>query len=269
MRINHGILVDDPRIQTYAPAPRGWISSIKIKPDFCVIHETATISLADAFLSKWYAHIYIDDDGLIYQKVPLDCYACHAGVSEWGGRNNLNAFSHGIENRKFGYLLKDWKGRFTRDGKYIPAERVIDCPHRLEKKYRYFEDFTDPQIASNYDVVNCLNRYYHYVDIVGHDDVAAKLDPESAFALKEFKELFYGPEIDSLFMISRWWPGNDIGAGGVSLKWLPYDWAASKLWLPAGSVVRKKEWSGRWVKVERDDGKNGWTHEAWLRRILQ
>ena len=268
MHIENNLLVDDPRIQPYVPAPRGWISSIKIRPEMVVIHETATINLADAFASHYFAHVYIDDDGKIYQRVPLDRYACHAGISTWGGRNNLNAFSHGIENRKYGYLFKDWKGRYYRDGRYIGAERVIDRVHRLEKKYRYFECFTDPQLDSNFDVVKCLNDHYHYIDIVGHDDVAPKLDPESAFPLKEFKELFYGPETDCDFIISRWWQGNDIGAGGVSLKSLPYDWSPSVKWYPAGTVVRKLEWSGRWVRIMSQEGKVGWTHEAWLRRVI-
>jgi N-acetyl-anhydromuramyl-L-alanine amidase AmpD len=268
MRVENNLLTDDPRIQPYVPAPRGWASWITIKPEFLIQHFTATMTLQDAFASPYFAQIYIDDGGLIYQKVPLDKCAYHAGVSEWGGRYDLNRFSHGIEHRNYGYLYKDWKGRYYRDGKYIDKSLILDKPHRLQSSLRYWETFSNDLLESSFDVTECLNKHYHYVDIVGHEDVCAKVDPGPAYPLAEMKEKFYGKETESLFMVTRWWPGNDIGAGGVSLKFLPYDWSPSKIWCSAGVVVKKLEWSGRYVKVIRQDGKTGWILEKYLRRIL-
>jgi N-acetylmuramoyl-L-alanine amidase len=278
MRVENHLLVDDPRIQPYVPAPRGWIKSIKIRPEFVTEHYTATINLADAFASRYFAHIYIDELGLIYQKVPLDCWAAHAGLSEWGGRRDLNMYSHGIEHINYGWVYKDWKGRFGREWydvngnkhwTYVPSERVIDFPHRLEKSKRYFLNYTEQLIESSRDVNTCLYNHYHYVDLVGHEDICAKIDPGPAYPLAEMKSLFYGDERDSLFMVSRSWGGSQVGLGGVSLKWFAADCAPSKIWCPAGTVVKKLEWCGRWVKVIRTgDGKTGFIRECYLRRIL-
>jgi N-acetylmuramoyl-L-alanine amidase len=278
MKIENNLLTDDPRIQPYVPAPRGWLSSITINPEFLVEHYTATISLADAFASAYFAHIYIDELGLIYQKVPLDKWAAHAGTSEWGGRKDLNKFSHGIEHINYGWVYKNWSnGKFGRSyvindktyWTYVPNDRVIDSPHRLEKAKRYFETYTEKQLESSWDVTKCLNDNYHYIDIVGHEDVCAKVDPGPAYPLKEFKNRVYGNEVGKLFTINRWWAGSGIGTGGMSLKWLPYSWSVSKVWCPVNTIVRKLEWSGRWVKVLREDnGKDGWIEEKYLRRML-
>jgi N-acetylmuramoyl-L-alanine amidase len=43
------------------------------------------------------AHYMIDRDGVVYSLVPETKQAYHAGVSTWRGRDNLNAWSIGIE----------------------------------------------------------------------------------------------------------------------------------------------------------------------------
>ena len=43
------------------------------------------------------AHFLIDRDGLLTQFVSCDDRAWHAGVSRWGGRENCNDFSIGVE----------------------------------------------------------------------------------------------------------------------------------------------------------------------------
>ncbi len=49
--------------------------------------ETASVS----------AHYLVDEDGSIYQMVPEDLRAWHAGMSFWGGVRDLNSTSIGIE----------------------------------------------------------------------------------------------------------------------------------------------------------------------------
>jgi N-acetylmuramoyl-L-alanine amidase len=269
VRIENHLLVDDPRIQPYIPAPRGWIPSITIKPEMLLEHYTATTSLVDAFASRYFAHLYIDENGLIYQRVPLNKYACHAGVSVWGGRNDLNAYSHGIEHVNFGFVYKNWKGQYYRDGKFVDPAWVMDAPHRLQASLRYWVRYPEKQLISSWDVTKCLDDHYHYVDVVGHEDVTAKVDPGPAYPLVGIKDAIYGYEINSLFMVSRSWGGSQVGLGGVSLKWLPNDYSPSKIWCNAGTVVKKLEWFGRWVKVIRTgDSKFGWIKECYLRRIL-
>ena len=68
-----------------------------------VIHATATSGLESP--KEWLcdpasqvsAHFLLDVDGTIYQLVDENDIAWHAGVSEWGGKQNVNDFSIGIE----------------------------------------------------------------------------------------------------------------------------------------------------------------------------
>ncbi|NVJ97841.1 MAG: N-acetylmuramoyl-L-alanine amidase [Alphaproteobacteria bacterium] len=57
--------------------------------------------------AKVSAHYLIEEDGRLFQMVPEDKRAWHAGVSHWAGRDNLNHTSIGIElvnpGHEFGY----------------------------------------------------------------------------------------------------------------------------------------------------------------------
>ena len=275
MRIENYLLVDDPRIQPYIPAAVGWNTLRPFnKCEFLIWHYTATMTYAQACMSQFTAHFYIEPDGSIHQRVPLNRIAYHAGLGEWGGRANdplygFNVWSIGIEQVNFGFVSKNWKGQWTRDGVILPDNQVIVAKHKLESYPRGWQIYTQALLQSTYDVSKCLNDYFHFVDMVGHDDVCltGKVDPGPAFPQVEMKEKFYGKETESLFMVTRWWPGNDIGAGGVSLKFLPYDWSPSKIWCSSGVVVHKLEWNGRFVRVIRSDGQTGWIKESYLRRI--
>jgi N-acetylmuramoyl-L-alanine amidase len=84
--------------------PKQGISHQPIQgPDTIVIHYTAGSSAESAVnwlanpTSKVSAHIVIDRSGKIYQIIPFNKVAWHAGKSEYGGRNGFNSFSIGIE----------------------------------------------------------------------------------------------------------------------------------------------------------------------------
>jgi N-acetyl-anhydromuramyl-L-alanine amidase AmpD len=67
----------------------------------------------------------------------------HAGVSEWGGRSDVNSFSIGIENQGLG------------------------------------DEWPEAQIQANINVINALHKAYSITATVGHCDVAPgrKVDP--------------------------------------------------------------------------------------------
>lgn len=83
------------------------------------------------------SHYTVDEDGTIYQHVPEECRAWHAGVSYWAGARDINARSVGIEivnpGHEFGYrsfpdvqigaVIHLAKGIVARHS--IPKERVI------------------------------------------------------------------------------------------------------------------------------------------------
>lgn len=119
-----------------------------------VLHATATPGLASplAWLcdpaSKVSAHYLIDRDGTVYQLVHEEDVAWHAGVSSWQGRDNVNAFSVGIE---------------------------------LVNANTGFDPYSEPQQAACAQLVRaiCAERGIAPYDVVRHADVAPgrKNDP--------------------------------------------------------------------------------------------
>ena len=84
------------------------------EPDMIILHYTAgmdAISSAKFLVKpdvKASAHVVIGRDGQVIQMVPFNIEAWHAGKSSYGGRNELNHCSIGIERITWGSC--DWKG---------------------------------------------------------------------------------------------------------------------------------------------------------------
>lgn len=112
-------------------------------PDMVVLHYTGMRTGAEALerlcdpAAKVSAHYLIEEDGRVYQLVPEERRAWHAGVSFWKGERDINAVSIGIElvnpGHEFGYadfpemqiealigLLDAIRGRWT-----IPNARIL------------------------------------------------------------------------------------------------------------------------------------------------
>jgi N-acetylmuramoyl-L-alanine amidase len=122
-----------------------------IKPELIVIHYTGSNSLQGALSwlcdpkAKVSAHLLIAKTGQIWQLVPFNRRAWHAGRSEYLGRPDVNSFSIGIENVGLG------------------------------------DEWPEAQIQANIDVINAIREVYDIVDIVGHDEICIptgrKTDP--------------------------------------------------------------------------------------------
>lgn len=141
---------------------------------FIVIHYTATDdALAIRALTKGQvsSHYLIttQDEEPIYNLVPLEQRAWHAGLSEFAGRNNINDTSIGIEIVNKG--LKSYNEKEKRYGFFIPREEYI-C-------------FTDGQIKKLAFLLKGLIERYDIKpkNILGHSDVAPtrKIDPGPNF----------------------------------------------------------------------------------------
>ncbi|MGZ3366051.1 MAG: peptidoglycan recognition protein family protein [Caulobacteraceae bacterium] len=112
-------------------------------PDMVVVHYTGMRTGAEALErlcdpeAKVSAHYLIEEDGRVFQLVPEERRAWHAGVSFWKGERDVNAVSIGIElvnpGHEFGYgdfpemqvealigLLDAVRGRWT-----IPNARIL------------------------------------------------------------------------------------------------------------------------------------------------
>ncbi len=125
------------------PAPSPNFDQRRGPPDMVVLHYTGMQTGAEALErlrdaeAKVSAHYMIEEDGRIYQLVPEERRAWHAGVSFWKGEQDVNAVSIGIElvnpGHDFGYpdfpemqvealigLLDAIRGRWT-----IPNARIL------------------------------------------------------------------------------------------------------------------------------------------------
>ena len=112
-------------------------------PDMVVVHYTGMSTGAEALArlcdpqAKVSAHYLIEEDGRVYELVPEERRAWHAGVSFWKGERDVNAVSIGIElvnpGHDLGYadfpemqvealigLLDAIRGRWT-----IPNGRIL------------------------------------------------------------------------------------------------------------------------------------------------
>ncbi|HBJ93122.1 N-acetylmuramoyl-L-alanine amidase [Ponticaulis sp.] len=110
------------------------------------------------------AHYMVDVDGFIYQLVPEDMRAWHAGVSNWQGDGDLNSRSVGIEIVNGGHNVK------LPDGSLQPYSRVqIEAVIELSRA-----------IIERHKIP--MNR------VVGHSDIAPdrKDDPGEHFPWEEF-----------------------------------------------------------------------------------
>ena len=109
------------------------------------------------------AHFVIGTDGRIFQLVPEEKRAYHAGVSSWRNMINLNHYSIGIE---------------------------LSSPSMGEQAY------TSAQLASAASLCKDLIRRYRIPahNIVAHSDIAPtrKPDPGKAFPWKRFAECGIG-----------------------------------------------------------------------------
>ncbi len=135
-----------------------------MKPTLIVIHYTGSNSLPGALSwlcaqrSRVSAHLVVAKDGRVYQLVPFNRVAWHAGVSSYNGRKLVNNFSIGIENVGLG------------------------------------DTWPEAQVEANRALIEALSAAYSIEDIVGHADVAPgrKADPGSRYPWDQVCELGEG-----------------------------------------------------------------------------
>ena len=159
-------------------------------PDMIVVHYTAGSNARTAaeFLAreevKASAHLVIGRKGELFQLVPFDTEAWHAGRSSYAGRVNLNRFSIGIELDNLGRLeLKE--GRFVAEcGMEVAPEQVFvdDAGETVTFWHRY----TETQLKMLREICRMLRQYYPIRHVVGHSDITErKQDPGPEIHLED------------------------------------------------------------------------------------
>ncbi len=250
-----------------APSPN---HSGQIVPRFVVMHYTASWgirSVLDTFSNprtNVSAQVTIDTDGTIYQHVPFNVRAWHAGPSSFGGYSGLNGHSVGIELVNPGYLRKLDDGRFidAYEDIYSPDKvgPVIQADHpRVGSGTFYWPAYTKPQIGAAMEVVAELVDSYPIMDIVTHEEIdnrGWKTDPGPAFPMNRFKSLLMDRgndvvtyEVTARSLNVRGGPGSNYRVVGGTMR---------------GRRVEELERSGPWVRVSSD----GWVHGGFLRRVM-
>ncbi len=167
-------------------------------PDTVVLHYTAGRSAESSarYLAKpnvkASAHLVIGKSGEVYQLVPFDTIAWHAGKSSYKGRHGYNKFSIGIEIDNAGPLTKSGNQYMTWFGDSRQPEEVVEARHRNEAKDRYWERYTKAQIDRVEQICELLFEKYPAMDsILGHEEIAPgrKQDPGPAFPLDKIRNL--------------------------------------------------------------------------------
>ena len=148
---------------------------------FIVVHYTAidnAASIKELTTNKVSSHFLVldEDDNKIYNLVPLEQRAWHAGASAFRGRTNINDTSVGIE------IVSDGIAR-----EYRPDPN----PYH---PYDHYVDYKPVQIEKTAQIIKYVAEKYNVParNIVAHSDIAPsrKKDPGAKFPWKELYDKY-------------------------------------------------------------------------------
>ena len=163
-------------------------------PDMIVLHYTAGTSAESSsiFLTRpdvsASAHLVIGRKGEVFQLVPFNIEAWHAGKSWYAGRGGLNRYSIGIELDNLGKLRFSGNLFIAECGRVVPPDEVYtDCSG---DRPTYWHRYTERQIRVLQEICFLLEEAYPICDVVGHSVITPrKIDPGPAleFAFSELQ----------------------------------------------------------------------------------
>lgn len=161
-------------------------------PDMIVLHYTAGTSAESSalFLTRpdvsASAHVVIGREGEVFQLVPFNIEAWHAGKSWYAGRGGLNRYSIGIELDNLGKLRFSGGLFIAECGRVVSPEEVYtDCSG---DRPTYWHRYTTRQVRVLREICTLLEETYPIRDVVGHSVITPrKIDPGPAleFAFEE------------------------------------------------------------------------------------
>jgi N-acetylmuramoyl-L-alanine amidase len=230
--------------------------------------------------SKVYAsaHVIVDRDGSIWQIIPFDRKARHAGRSSWKGLNSLNRYSVGIEIANYGWLDQQGDGSYKRsDTPRFDAKEVTVAPMPSGTRIMGWENYPTPQLDAVERVARALLAVYPSIsEILGHEEIAPrrKFDPGPAFPLECFRDLtddrgigaLDGEPCDKERPRERYVATTRLNIrGGPGIEYEKLDESP----LAPGTVLEHVEDFGNWSKVSLEDADSviGWVHRSYLRII--
>ena len=240
--------------------------------DTLIIHYTAG---RDAESSARYlrkeeikasAHLVIGRNGEIFQLVPFNKIAWHAGRSSFGGKSGYNNYSIGIELDNAGVLTKTGNDFQSWFGKKYTQSDVMEGVHRNESRPRYWHIYTERQLEVNEEITRLiLDKYKPIVHILGHEEISPgrKQDPGPAFPLDKFRRQIIGDNRDDQESSTQSLPSSGLVIPGkLNIR----SGAGSSYVKVANPLV-----SGQKVKILEEE--NGWYRvkteiEGWVSKGL-
>ena len=140
---------------------------------------------------------YPEEELKLYQLVPEEARAWHAGGSYWDGKTALNDMSVGIEIVNQTYCR-------SADKVVAPAQ-----PESEQARICFYPDFPEVQITMLADLMKGLLERHPEVtptNIVGHSDIAPqrKIDPGPRFPWQRMYKLGYGAWFDDETVVKYW-----------------------------------------------------------------
>lgn len=222
------------------------------------------------------AHVVVDRDGSVWQIVPFDRKARHAGRSSWKGLESLNRCSIGIEIANYGWLDQQGDGSYKRsDTPRFDAKDVTVAPMPSGTRMMGWENYPTPQLDAVERVTRALLAAYSSIgEVLGHEEIAPgrKFDPGPAFPLECFRNLVDSRGIGALEgepdekerPVERYVSTTRLNIrGGPGIEYEKLDESP----LAPGTVLEHLESDGEWMKVrlEHADAVIGWVHGGYLR----
>ncbi len=172
-------------------------------PDTLILHFTACddADLAIRVLSdptpgrRVSAHLVVSRDGDVTQLLPFDTIGWHAGRSAWGGREEFNRMSLGVEIDNPGRLEERGEGVLvSRLGRVYGPEDAVLAVHRNESEPAWWLRYPREQLEVVEALCDLLVSEYGLRWILGHEEIAPgrKDDPGPAFPLDELRSRILG-----------------------------------------------------------------------------
>ncbi len=271
--INHRLCDDAGTPYQYINSPN-YPHNTKLRAcDYLIIHYTTgtnpmqTINWFTSPKAQAVAHLLITREGEIFQFVPFDTVAWHAGYSQWADRNGLNNYSIGIELDNAGRLVEE-KGQWKRYNETFSDDQILIATHKLQTVEMGWEKFPQAQMGVLREVAKALKTTYDFIDVLGHDDVSlsGKLDPGPAFDMVRFRNEIMGFQPEQRFVFKNCKPG-------VVLRAEPQERSNATGNLSVGREVAALDNYRNWVQVQQVLPDNslgtlkGWMLERFLKRL--
>ncbi|WP_346860913.1 N-acetylmuramoyl-L-alanine amidase [uncultured Draconibacterium sp.] len=229
-------------------------------PDTVVLHYTASNNINSDIRTLYEStkeasvQFLVDTDGKVYQLMPANRIAWHAGKSRLGNRTGMNKYSIGIEIVNPGYLVQKSDGSLaTWYNEAVKPENAIKLQHKNENFERFWHIYTHGQIDSVKELCLALCEAYNINNIVGHDDVSPgrKQDPGPAFPLNNITTIVLDDRNESLNLVEKEKLYSTVKVDNLNIR-QNGNANAKKVALPLakGQQLRIIEEKNGWCKVE-------------------